>query len=215
MGEAEPVPPLAVGSIPVTPVVNGRFVPFIKLIDDGVPPAPPLTTGDPAVPILTPSAFATFDPRPETPVEIGSPVAFVRVPLTGVPKTGAVSVGDEIVGEIDRTRLPVPDDANSPKTPALLYSIAPFDPPVITVVPTVTLAEGVVVVASVPLVGSVSDVEPVIVRTSGYAPVSVNAPWVRAFPPRVSVFDPLFTPVPPCPDGTNAPPPVDGSVNTG
>jgi hypothetical protein len=32
-------------------------------------------------------------PSPETPVEIGSPVQLVRVPLDGVPKIGVVSVG--------------------------------------------------------------------------------------------------------------------------
>jgi hypothetical protein len=36
---------------------------------------------------------ATPVPRPETPVEIGRPVALVRVPLAGVPRTGAVIVG--------------------------------------------------------------------------------------------------------------------------
>lgn len=37
---------------------------------------------------------ATPVPRPETPVEIGKPVALVKVPLVGVPNTGVVNVGD-------------------------------------------------------------------------------------------------------------------------
>ena len=37
---------------------------------------------------------ATFVPRPETPVETGSPVQLVSVPLEGVPRTGVTSVGD-------------------------------------------------------------------------------------------------------------------------
>ena len=33
-------------------------------------------------------------PSPETPVEIGSPVQLVKVPLAGVPSAGVVSIGD-------------------------------------------------------------------------------------------------------------------------
>jgi hypothetical protein len=43
---------------------------------------------------------ATPVPRPLTPVLIGSPVAFVKVPEAGVPSIGAVSVGLAMVGEI-------------------------------------------------------------------------------------------------------------------
>jgi hypothetical protein len=46
---------------------------------------------------------ATFAPRPLTPVEIGRPVAFVKVPEDGVPSAGVTSVG-----EVARTLLPVP-----------------------------------------------------------------------------------------------------------
>ena len=37
---------------------------------------------------------ATLVPRPETPVDIGSPVQLVSVPLEGVPRTGVTKVGD-------------------------------------------------------------------------------------------------------------------------
>ena len=37
---------------------------------------------------------ATFVPRPLTPVDIGSPVHDVSVPLEGVPRTGVTSVGE-------------------------------------------------------------------------------------------------------------------------
>ena len=46
---------------------------------------------------------ATFAPRPLTPVEIGKPVAFVKVTEEGVPSAGVTSVG-----EVARTLLPVP-----------------------------------------------------------------------------------------------------------
>jgi hypothetical protein len=41
---AAPVPPLAIGSVPVTPVVKGRPVALVKVPLDGVPNAPPGTT---------------------------------------------------------------------------------------------------------------------------------------------------------------------------
>lgn len=48
----------------------------------------------PALPSVTPRAVATFVPKPETPVEIGRPVAFVNVADVGVPRTGVTNVGD-------------------------------------------------------------------------------------------------------------------------
>jgi hypothetical protein len=42
-------------------------------------------------------------PRPDTPVEIGSPVAFVKVALVGVPRIGVTKVG-----EVANTFAPVP-----------------------------------------------------------------------------------------------------------
>lgn len=46
---------------------------------------------------------ATPVPRPDTPVEIGRPVAFVKVALEGVPNAGVTKVG-----EVAKTLLPVP-----------------------------------------------------------------------------------------------------------
>ena len=37
LGVAVPVPPLATGSVPVTPVVNGKPVAFVSVTDEGVP----------------------------------------------------------------------------------------------------------------------------------------------------------------------------------
>lgn len=50
-----------------------------------------------------PSAAATPVPRPDTPVEIGNPVAFVSVAAEGVPRLGVVRVGD-----VARTIAPDP-----------------------------------------------------------------------------------------------------------
>jgi len=44
-----PVPPLATGRIPVTPVVRGSPVPFVSTIAEGVPKSPPVTISVPVV----------------------------------------------------------------------------------------------------------------------------------------------------------------------
>jgi len=46
--DACPVPPLATGSVPVTPVVNGSPVALVRVADEGVPKAPPVKYNDPA-----------------------------------------------------------------------------------------------------------------------------------------------------------------------
>ena len=66
---------------------------FESVPEAGVPNAPPLTTTAPAEPVLTARAVATPVPKPDTPVAIGSPVQFVKVPEEGVPKTGVTKVG--------------------------------------------------------------------------------------------------------------------------
>jgi len=83
---------------PLTPVLIGNPVAFVRVPDDGVPSAPPLITKAPAEPTLTPRAVATPVPKdvipvpplatgrvPVTPVDKGRPVALVSVPLDGVP----------------------------------------------------------------------------------------------------------------------------------
>jgi hypothetical protein len=110
------VPPFAVGSVPVTPVVNGKPVRFVAVPLDGVPSTPPLTKGAPEEPTLTARAVATPVPKPDTPVAIGSPVAFVRVALVGVPRIGVTKVG-----EVANTADPLP--VSSVKAPARLEEL--------------------------------------------------------------------------------------------
>jgi len=88
---------------PETPVEIGRPVTFVIVPEEGVPSAPPSTTGDPAVPTLTASAVATPVPRPDTPVAIGNPVALVSVADVGVPRMGVTNVG-----LVANTKEPVP-----------------------------------------------------------------------------------------------------------
>ena len=85
---------------PLTPVPIGNPVALVRVPDDGVPNAPPLTTKAPADPTLTPRAVATPVPNdvipvpplatgrvPVTPVVSGRPVQLESVPDEGVPRT--------------------------------------------------------------------------------------------------------------------------------
>ena len=116
---------------------------------------------------------ATFVPNPLTPVLIGNPVALVNVAAEGVPRSGVTRTG-----EVAKTAAPLP--VSSDNTPASCEDVV--------VENALKLFD---VVASVPEVGSVTLVSPVVVR------VKLNAPEVTKFPPSVIVLLPLFTPVPP------------------
>jgi hypothetical protein len=127
------VPPLAVGSVPVTPVVKGKPVRFVATPDVGVPNKGVTNVGEVAktaepVPVSSVKAerrlaelgvarkVATPLPRPDTPVAIGSPVAFVKVALVGVPRIGVTRVG-----EVANTADPVP--VSSVKAPKRLAEL--------------------------------------------------------------------------------------------
>ena len=101
--DVAPVPPLPTGKVPVTPVDKGKPVALVNVPLEGVPKAPPFTTGAPADPTATAKAVATPVPKPDTPVLIGKPVALVSVADEGVPKAGVTKVGD-----VDNTTSPVP-----------------------------------------------------------------------------------------------------------
>lgn len=105
---------------PLTPVEMGSPVAFVMVPDEGVPRAGVTSVGlvaNTRAPLPVSSVVAaaklelegvaknvaTLDPKPLTPVEIGSPVAFVKVPDVGVPKMGVTSVGD-----VENTTTPVP-----------------------------------------------------------------------------------------------------------
>jgi hypothetical protein len=105
---------------PDTPVEMGRPVALVRVPLEGVPRAGVTRVGEVAktrepVPVSSvtalirlaldgvASAVATPVPRPDTPVLIGSPVAFVRVAELGVPRAGVTRVG-----EVAKTFAPVP-----------------------------------------------------------------------------------------------------------
>lgn len=115
---------------PLTPVLIGNPVAFVRVPDDGVPNAPPLTTKAPADPTLTPSAVATPVPKdvipvpplatgnvPVTPVVSGRPVALVKVPLEGVPRTPFCTTiaPEEPTFCANAVATPVPRPVNPPE----------------------------------------------------------------------------------------------------
>jgi hypothetical protein len=116
-----PVPPLATGRVPVTPVVRGRLVPLVRITAEGVPRFGVVRTGDPdkttlpvPVDVVTPVPPLATGRVPVTPVVSGSPVAFVRVAAEGVPILGVVRTGD-----VERTTLPEPVDVVVPVPPSV------------------------------------------------------------------------------------------------
>jgi hypothetical protein len=114
-----PVPPLATGSVPVTPVVKGRPVQVVNVPEVGVPNIGVVKVGDvkvavakvglvaktaAPVPVSSVNAVrkladegvaknvATPVPKPDTPVATGKPVQLDKVPDCGVPKIGVTNV---------------------------------------------------------------------------------------------------------------------------
>tara|TARA_R110000868_G_scaffold12052_1_gene58495 strand:+ start:1223 stop:1870 length:648 start_codon:yes stop_codon:yes gene_type:complete len=130
---ADPVPPLATGSVPVTPVVIGRPVQLVNTPEAGVPSAGVTRAGEVAntsapVPVSSVTAARRFAeegvPRnvatpapsevipvppfatgsvPVTPVVIGRPVQLVSTPEAGVPSAGVTRAG-----EVANTSAPLP-----------------------------------------------------------------------------------------------------------
>lgn len=97
------VTPLMVGVLIVGEVVTNAVVascvvavPAVAVGAVGVPASAGdvVRTGPPEPVAALASPVATPVPRPDTPVEIGKPVAFVSVAAEGVPKFGVVKTGD-------------------------------------------------------------------------------------------------------------------------
>lgn len=102
----DPVPPLATGRVPVTPVVKGRPVTLVSVPLDGVPKAGvtsvglvakttepvPVAVVDPVPPFSMATIPVTFAAVPVVFwFNVGN-VQFVSVPDAGVPKAGAINV---------------------------------------------------------------------------------------------------------------------------
>lgn len=124
--DVTPVPPFATGRVPVTPVVRGRPVAFVRTTADGVPRFGVVRTGDvertlfpDPVDVVTPVPPLATGSVPVTPVVRGSPVALVRVTAEGVPRFGVTSVGD-----VASTTLPVPVEVVVPVPPEATDPVA-------------------------------------------------------------------------------------------
>jgi hypothetical protein len=92
-----PVPPLATGRVPVTPVVKGNPVALVNTPDVGVPRRGVTNVGDvlrttEPVPVeeVTPVPPLATGRVPVTPVVRGKPVALVSVAEAGVPNAVAL-----------------------------------------------------------------------------------------------------------------------------
>ena len=187
-----PVPPLATGNVPVTPVVNGNPVALVSVPEAGVPKAPPANNNAP-VPLSSVTAAARLAlegvaknvaipvPRPLIPVDTGRPVALVSVPEVGVPnaplnRTGAPA---EPVFTASAVAIPVPRPLIPVDTgrPVALVSTAADGVPKLGVVNTglvdnTTLPEPVDVVTPVPPLATES--VPVVPATIGNPVALVN-----------------------------------------
>jgi hypothetical protein len=129
---AEPVLTARAVAMPVpkpdTPVLIGKPVALVNVALVGVPRIGVTSVGLVAktlapLPVSSVKAAARFAldgvarkvatpvPRPDTPVPIGRPVAFVKVALVGVPRMGVTRVG-----EVANTAEPLP--VSSVKAPA-------------------------------------------------------------------------------------------------
>lgn len=98
---------------PLTPVEIGRPVALVRVPEDGVPKAPPLTTTDPAVPTLTPKAVATPVPG----VVVAS--ALNEVPLVFVTVSEPVPVFSVASPPIVTPDTVVPVEAYTAACPAV------------------------------------------------------------------------------------------------
>jgi hypothetical protein len=114
-----PVPPLATGKVPVTPVVKGKPVALVSVPDVGVPSIGVTSVGllertllPEPVEVVTPVPPLATGSVPVTPVVKGKPVALVSVADVGVPSMGVTSVG-----LLERTLLPEPVEAVTPVPP--------------------------------------------------------------------------------------------------
>jgi hypothetical protein len=128
--EVTPVPPFATGSVPETPVVNGKLVQLAKLPEVGVPSTGVVNVGEfivgellntrlpVPVDIDVPEPPLAIGKIPVTPVVKGKPVVLVKTPEVGVPRRGVIRVG-----EVLNTTEPVPVDVVTPVPPLVTAKV--------------------------------------------------------------------------------------------
>jgi hypothetical protein len=103
--------------VPV-PVIVGDIIAGLVPNTNAPVPVSPVTAAAKLADVGVPKKVATPVPNPDTPVNIGNPVAFVRIlPTATVPRTGVTRVG-----ELARTTAPVPVTAVIP-VPLILRTL--------------------------------------------------------------------------------------------
>ncbi len=148
-------PPLANGSVPVTPVLSGKPVALVSVPLDGVPSAGVTKVGEVAnTSAPLPVSFVTADarllldgvaknvatpvPSPESEAA-GKFVQLDRLPAVGVPSPGVIRFALVIVGDVEKTRfvlvVPVAPAAEYPVIllNAVMLALVAFVPPCATV----------------------------------------------------------------------------------
>jgi len=134
-----PVPPLETPKVPVTPVVKGKPVVFVRTPEVGVPNIGVTNVGLVAstlapepVDVVTPVPPLETPRVPVTPVDKGKPVAFVRTPEAGVPNAGVTRTALVIVGLVPNTLAPEPVEVVTP--------VPPLETPKVPVTPVDTVS---------------------------------------------------------------------------
>lgn len=106
-----PVPPLADGNVPVTPVDNGKPVALVKVTDVGVPKIGVTSVGD---------VDKTTDPEPVEDVTPVPPLATASVPATvTAPEVAVDGVKPVVPKDIVLTGLEAALDASNLTVPEL------------------------------------------------------------------------------------------------
>ena len=105
--ESEAVTDVAI-IVPV-PVIVGETIAEDVANTNAPVPVSPVTAAAKLADVGVAKNVATLVPKPDTPEEMGNPVALVRVKVVGVPRLGVTKVGD-----VARTTAPVPVTAVIP-----------------------------------------------------------------------------------------------------
>ena len=190
LGVAVPVPPLATGRIPVTPVVSGNPVALVSVTEVGVPRTGVTNVGD---------VERTFDPEPVEVVTPVPPFATASVPANVIAPVVAVlgvkpvePAENEVTPPVDAAHVAVvPLDVNT-------YPLVPMPRRVALFTPLPMIKSPVEVIGDSALNAAAAVVCPVPPLAIASVPATVTAPEVAVFGVKpVEPKDMVVTPPPP------------------
>ena len=181
-----PVPPFPIGSVPVTPVVSGNPVAFVRVADDGVPNAGVTNVGDVANTMLPepvtfcPKAVCTPVPNDVIPVP---PLAMLSVPLNTIAPVVALLGVNPVVPALNE---------DTPPEDAAHDAVVPFD---VNTYPLVPMARRVALLVPFPIIKSPVEVIGDNALNAADAVVCPVPPFAMFnVPPNVSVPDEVIGP---------------------